>query len=140
VTPLERITKRVNRDGDVNASDTPRPELTLEEFFEGNQADGCICCNLSPMPSPADVHALLERIRARDDVADVRIEITMFDDPDFWPFSDTVWIVTSASPDDVHSWFDDSIAPDECDDWAGEIAREQFPIPTGMHAVRCWWD
>jgi hypothetical protein len=36
MTPLERITERVNRNGDVDNAATPRPLLTLEEFFEGN--------------------------------------------------------------------------------------------------------
>ncbi len=37
--PLERITQRVNRHGDVNDPATPRPLLTLAEFFEGNDVD-----------------------------------------------------------------------------------------------------
>src|SRR5215475_10089248 len=42
MTPLERITERVTRHGDVNEPTTPRPLLTLAEFFEGNEV---ICCN-----------------------------------------------------------------------------------------------
>jgi len=46
MTPLERITERVNRHGDVNDASTPRPLLTLAEFFEGNDVVGSIGCNL----------------------------------------------------------------------------------------------
>jgi hypothetical protein len=139
MTPLERITKRVNQGGDANAPETRRPELTLEEFFEGNDVVGSIWCNLSVELEPPDAYEILKVVRSRPDVADIRIEITMFDDP-AWPFSDTIWIVTSASPDDVRSWFDEDVAPDECDCAVDDVTREAFDVPKGMRAVRCWWD
>jgi hypothetical protein len=140
MTPIERITERVNRNGDVDDPDTPRPLLTLEEFFEGNEVVGSICCNCTPTPEPSEMYAVLKQIRQRPDVADVRVQITMFDDPD-WPFSDTVWVVTSAAAEEVKSWFAESIAPNET--WAGwtdDVAFEPLPIPAGMQPVACWWD
>jgi hypothetical protein len=140
MTPLERITERVNRHGDVNRSVTPRPLLTLEEFFEGNDRAGSICCNLSPMPAPADVYAILRRLRERADVADVRVQVTQFDDPQ-WPFSDTVWIITTATPQEVKSWFDKSIAPDRTwSGWRKDMIVEPLDMPAGMQPVACWWD
>jgi hypothetical protein len=140
MTPLERITERVSRDGDVNNPETPRPLVTLEEFFEGNDISGSICCNLSPMPEPAEVYAVLKQIRARGDVADVRIEITMFDIPE-WPFSDTVWIITSAAPQEVRSWFSREMAPDEVySGWSEGTRREAVEVPAGMVPVCCWYD
>ena len=61
MTPLERITQRVNRNGDVNDPKTPRPLLTLAEFFEGNHVVGSIGCNLMPTPQPAEFHEMLRR-------------------------------------------------------------------------------
>jgi len=140
MTPLERVTARANRDGDANAPSTPRPLLTLEEFFDGNDAVGSICCNLAPTPSPSEVRSALERIRARPDVSDVRVQITMFDDPS-WPFSDTVWVITGASAADVASWFDEALAPDECSEgWTEAVAFEPVAIPAGSKPVACWWD
>lgn len=109
MTHLERITERISRRGDVNDPATPRPLLTLEEFFEGNDVSGSICCNLSPMPEPAEV-------RSRPNVADVRVEVAMFDMPE-WPFAETVWVITSASSDDVKSWFESEMTPDDV--WSG---------------------
>jgi hypothetical protein len=100
MTPLERITERVSRNGDVNEAATPRPLLTLAEFFEGNDVDGSIGCNLNPPPTAAEFYELLKGIAARPGVADVRVQVTMFDAPE-WPFSDTVWVITSASPQEV---------------------------------------
>jgi hypothetical protein len=141
MTPLERISERVNRHGDVNDPATIRPLLTLSEFFDGNDDFGSIGCNLSPPPGPAKFYEMLKSILERSDVADVRVQITMFDDPEAWPFSDTVWIITSANPQTVAGWFDGSIRPDECSSgWTDGLLFEHVPLPEGMRAVACMWD
>ncbi len=115
--------------------------LTIPEFFDGNESEGSIGCNLVPTPSPAEFRVVLERIAGREDVVDVRVQITMFDEPDYWPFSDTVWIVTRASPDEVRGWFSSEMAPDES--WKGWQADRQYEpceVPDGFAAVACWWD
>jgi hypothetical protein len=140
MTALERIIERVSRHGDVNDAATPRPLLTLEEFFEGNAADGSIGCNLNPPPIPAEFYKLLKAIAARPDVADIRVQITMLEIPE-WPFSDTVWVITSASPGKVAEWFDESVRPDECYlGWHENVATEPYAVPAGMEPVTCWWD
>jgi hypothetical protein len=140
MTPLERITERVSRHGDVNLRETIRPILTLNEFFDGNNAQGTIGCNLDPPPSPAQFHALLKAIAARPGVADVRIVVTLFDDPS-WPFSDTVWVVTSAAPDEVKGWFDETVRPTECwEGWYDDRPTEPYTVPAGMRIVTCQWD
>lgn len=140
MTPLERITERVNQHGNVNDPETPRPLLTLEEFFEGNETLGSIGCNLIPTPTPAGFYAFLKRIAGRADVVDVRVQVTMFDAPE-WPFSDVVWIITSANPQDVVEWFEDAMRPDECSSgWPPDTAIEPCPVPHGMQPVACLWD
>ncbi len=140
MTPLDRITTRVNREGDVNDSATPRPMLTLEEFFEGNQAVGSVCCNCTPTPEPFVVYQMLKDIRSRKDVVDVRIQVTMFDDPESWRYSDTDWVITTASADDVKEWFEQSMAPDECTEGWDGTERESVEVPDAFHPVWCWWD
>jgi hypothetical protein len=140
MTPIERITERVNRYGDPNDQETPRPLLTLQEFFDGNDISGSIGCNLDPMPEPRQFHEMLLRISSRPEVGDVRIQITMFDDP-AWPFSDTVWIFTSATPEAVASWFPEKWRPDDIQGgWTAGAKYENVIVPTGMSPVACWWD
>jgi hypothetical protein len=138
MTPFERIAHRVNRNGDVNDPETPRPLLTLNEFFEGNDVAGSIACNIAPDVTPAEVHLLLRRIASRRDVADVRVEIAMFDAE--WPFSDTVWLITDADTEQVVKWFGE-LTPAECwTGWTEGVAFEACPVPDGMRPVACWWD
>jgi hypothetical protein len=140
VTPLERITERVSRNGDINDSSTPRPLLTLEEFFDGNDVDGSIWCNCTPTPSPPEAYAILKAIRDRDGVADVRVEVHLFDEPE-WPFSEVDYVVTDAPPEQVKSWFPRDVAPDDIQVVDGtENTDQQLVVPTGMQVVYCWWD
>jgi hypothetical protein len=138
--PLEAITRRISRNGDVNDPETPRPLLTLAEFFEGNEEAGSIGCNLNPTPTPAEFHEILKQIAERPEVAEVRVQITMFDNPE-WPFSDTVWVVTSADATEVAQWFDEAVRPDETrNGWTPDVSFEPCPVPSGMQPVACWWD
>jgi hypothetical protein len=141
MNPLERITERVNRLGDPNNPSSPKPLLTLAEFFEGNNVVGSIGCNLLPTPTPAQFYAVLSAIAARPEVRDVRVQVTMFDNPDEWPFSDTVWVVTSADAATVRSWFGEAMAPDEVGEgWVQGVGYEDYTLPAGTKPVSCCWD
>lgn len=139
MTPLERITERVNRLGHPDDPETPRPLVTLEEFFTGNSEAGSIGCNLPSAPSPEQFHGLFQAIARRPEVADIRVQITAFDAPE-WPFSDTVYIMTSASAEEVASWFPEDLRPDET--WRGfaDQGYEPYAVPPGTEPIGCWWD
>ena len=142
MTPLERVTERVMRNGNPGQGSVATPLLTLEEFFEGNDAIGSIGCNLASEPRPAEFYDLLRVIRQRDDVSDVRVQITAVDDPgNDWPFSDTVWIMTNTSPPDVESWFPKELAPDEVwEGWPEDIEVEEVDLEPGHRPVAAWYD
>ena len=57
-----------------------------------------------------------------------------------WPFSDTVYVVTSADTGEVISWLDREYVPDE--HWLVTKPEElrTLDIPAGMHAIGLWWD
>jgi len=137
---LERITARVCRLGHPDERGTPTPLLTIEEFFEGNEHVGSIGCNLESEPAPSRFYEMFKRIAARPDVKDIRIQITMFDDPE-WPFSDTVYIMTTSAPEEVAGWIDEDLKPDEVGE--GFVSGQQYEpytVPSGTRVVCCWWD
>lgn len=140
MNPLGRMTLRVNRNGPVDDPDAPRPLLTLPEFFDGNSVVGSIGCNLSPAPGPAAFRRVLEAIAARPEVADVRVQVSMFDDPD-WPFSDTIWVLTSAHADTAAPWFPEGLRPDDVFvGWPTGDPVETCAVPPGTQPVACWRD
>src|SRR5690606_34504025 len=108
---LERVTQRVTRQGHPDAAGTPIQLLTLEEFFDGNTVVGSIGCNLDPAPTPVEFEHMLRALLERPEIVEIRVQITMFDDP-AWPFSDTVWLMTSAKLQDILIWFPEELFPD----------------------------
>lgn len=138
----QRLLARINQDGDINDPNTPSPLVTLEEFFEGNNDFGSIGYNFLPdQPAPAEFYAFFKGIRDKPEVADVRVEVKDLEDPEGWPATDTVWIITSASPDDVAGWLGEKFHADELIE-GFQTARqiEPYKVPEGMHAIGVWWD
>ncbi|MBK8271164.1 MAG: hypothetical protein IPK83_23760 [Planctomycetes bacterium] len=137
-----KLLKRVNQNGEINNVDTPRPLVTLEEFFEGNNDPGSIGYNLSDSPSPQEFFAMFKQIRARPGVSDVRFEVKDLEDPDGWPATDTIWMITTATRDEVESWIPERIMPDEILEDIGPATgkREPYVVPPGAHAWGLWWD
>jgi hypothetical protein len=142
MTPLEQVTERAMRNGNPGTRGVATPLLNLEEFFDGNDHVGSIGCNLDSEPSPREFFELLKTIRSKSEVSDVRIQITSVDDPGVeWPFSDTVWIMTSADEETVRSWFPPNLSPDEV--WTGWTPRVRFEdvgVHDGHEPIAIWFD
>ena len=119
----------------------PGPTVTLEEFFEGNDDSGRIGCNLVPTPSPAEFYRILNGIRSRNDVQDVLVEIRDMEDTEgIWPFSDTVFVLTSAAPQELAKWLK-PLSPDEVGQFPPEHVPKDLPVPDpGMSVFGAWWD
>ena len=121
------------------------PELdvvvSLEDFFEGNQDDGSIGCNLIPYPGLERFYEVLKAIRSRDEVQDVLIVINSIDDEESWPFSESILILAHASELQVLEWMKD-LEPTEIWQGWGEAGKPPAaPDPTdGMVVYGLWWD
>jgi hypothetical protein len=138
----ERLLERVNRDGDINDVSTPSPLVTLEEFFEGNNDYGSIGYNFFPdQPSPAEFFELFRTIRDKAEVADVRVEVKDLEDPEGWPSTDTVWVITGASVDEVKRWLGERFQADDIIvGFPEDYAIESYNLHDGMRALGVWWD
>jgi hypothetical protein len=75
MTPPHHLIMRINRKGQMSDLSVPRPLLTLEEFFDGNDQYGSIGCNLPDCPTPHEFYEVFKQIRVTPEVADVRVEI-----------------------------------------------------------------
>lgn len=130
------------RIGDINNAALPRPFVSLELFFEGNNDYGSSGCNLPGSVEPREFYELLKQLRDRDDVHEVLIEVKQMEDPDGWPFSDTIWFITSAAPAEVKSWFPERLAPDEMVDGFDKSVEsvEAYAVPERFRAVAAWYD
>jgi hypothetical protein len=135
----DRLLARI---GNINDFSRPRPLVTLEEFFEGNNDPASIGYNLPDPPSPRDFYQLLLGLRKRPEVNNVLVEVKDLEDPDGWPSCDTIWIITTASAKDVRPWFPERFAPDDVLDGfeASSTPIEKYEVPKGSRAIGAWYD
>jgi hypothetical protein len=115
--------------------------VSLEDFFTGNDDPGSIGCNLGDkQPSMLEFFETLQAIRSNAIVQDVLVRIYDYDDPEFWPYTDTVYILTSAQLEDVQSW----VASLCCDEVHAEWMYgkpDAAPAPMkGMTPYSVWWN
>ena len=87
----------------------PPPVVSLEDFFDGNTRPQSIATNLPDHPGLGFFRDYLMRLRSREDVQDVLINVYDLSDIAFfpesgWPHAENVHILTSAPETLVQSW------------------------------------
>lgn len=148
-TALERLHARINRSGPFGTDGVPIPLLTIAEFFDGNDVDGSILCNVVwtdaagelQVPSLQQIREVLDGIAERPDVSDLRVVVQEAGDLEDWPFAEQVLVIGAGDPGTVRGWFPADYAPD--DTWlvgADDGLMEDYAVPPGQAAVMCWWD
>ena len=102
---------------------------------------GSIGCNLADHPGVDHFYSVLRSIRNRPEVHSIWVGISELMPPDEWPFSDHVYVVTTAASHEVARWAA-SLRPDEPSDgwWNGVPAREAITVPSDAQVVTLWWD
>ena len=101
-------------------------------------------CNLTEYPGIETFAAVLATVQERPDVQDVLVGITDLNDTvsDSWPFSDRVYIISSATLGQVKNWLQ-PLSPDDVLEVAGhETASEQQLLhpDSGYKVYLVWWD
>jgi hypothetical protein len=73
-------------------------------------------------------------------VQDVLVRIYDYDDPTSWPYTDTVYIISSAPLEDVKKWVS-SLLPDEVyAQWMYGKPPAAPEVKLGMTPYSVWWD
>lgn len=122
------------------SGDVPSPVVSLESFFDGNDDVGSLGCNLTDHPGMERFYAILKQIRDRNDVHDVLIEVSEVeeDDDDMWPFSEQLFVVSTADLATV-SLLLSELQPTEITNDA-PLPPSARAIPAGFTIYAAWWD
>ena len=119
----------------------PYPVVSLEAFFTGNTDLGSLGCNLTKHPGLPIFFETLAAIRKRPEVQSVLVEISEADPEDTnWPFSERVYIITSASAPQVQSWVAPLQPSEVSSGWANGVPPAAPELRPGMGVVAAWWD
>jgi hypothetical protein len=137
------LIKKINQQGfPWSSKDRPYPIVTLEDFFIGNDDLGSIGCNLIDHPGLSAFSETLLNIREKPNVQDVLVEIKDIEEESegIWPFSDTIYIITGATREEVAGWVS-ILDPDEVQEGFGYGTPSLAPdIQPGMRIYSVWWD
>ncbi|MDQ2730251.1 MAG: hypothetical protein M3Y56_01215 [Armatimonadota bacterium] len=130
----------------------PLPVLSLEDFFIGNHDEGSIGCNLRKHPGIDHFYKALLGIRNREDVQDVLIEVIDLNELDSeeyqdeedegaeWPFSERVYLLTTATVQQVEGWVQE-LGPDDVAEGWSSGKPPAAPVPNdGFGVISVWWD
>jgi hypothetical protein len=145
---LNLLLREIDRQGGTKNHSAPRPLVSLEQFFEGNDVIGSICANImdAEMRSVGGlpgIYRLFTRIRQGEGVQDVLVAIYGYEEDVGWPVADSVIVICRQKQDEVASWVD-VIRPSETTDitaeW-GKYATNAAPdLGEAMRAYLLWWD
>jgi hypothetical protein len=125
----------------VSLSSQSQPQVVpIDQFFDGNDDIASIGCNLIEHPGIEGFRSIFEALRQRPDVEAIYAQIAELDPgEDFWPFTDTVFVVGSISRKELRSIVR-HLEPDDVE------PGENFNLPQAIrdrHAgpiLGIWWD
>jgi len=123
--------------------DQPSPVVSLEDFFTRNDDRWSIGCNLDQHPGLPKFFDVLRAIRARSEVQDVLVMIYEYveDDETRWPFSERVYVITTAPAEQLAGWATELQPTEVLDD--GFVGGDPAATPEcqpGMKVLSLWWD
>lgn len=127
------------------------PVVSLEDFFESNLDENSLAPNQANDGRPPlnDCYRTLREIRSRVDVQDVLVAIHESPeaeeplDEDIWPSSVTVYVLSSASKDEVATWSLPLVPTEVGERWScgtGKKPKDAPELLDGMHVYALWWD
>lgn len=141
ITRRKELIERIKTLG-LPSPDHPLPLVTLEEFFVGNDDDGSIGCNLTPMLGPKFFFEKLKFIRSQPSVQDLLVEVAEVEEeaPEMWPFADRIYIFTNRTPEDVAHWTA-ALRPDAIEEGFANGRHHCAPeLKLGHKCYSVWWD
>jgi hypothetical protein len=136
---------------DAGADGQVMPVVPLDDFFDGNWDEHSLAPNMVGYGRPPlqECYRILREIRDRPDVQDVLVAIheTPYaddaEDVDIWPDSDTVYIVTTCSREEVARWAAPLKPDDIGNDWFCNTGKKPPAAPDlepGSKVFALWWD
>jgi hypothetical protein len=122
-------------------SNEPEPQLvSIDAFFDGNDDEGSIGCNLEKHPGIAVFRSTFARIAERSDVKAVYAQIAELDPGEgCWPFTDTVFVVGTIPAHDLVEELA-ALEPDEVVEGRSFGIPSTLPNASSLPVLVAWWD
>ena len=138
----QTLIDRVLEQRALDSYEGPAPVVSVEEFFDGNDDLGSIGCNLDDHPGVAVFRSVLDAVKLRDEVQEVLIEVSEVEpgDESMWPFSERVYVLTTASPAEVSAWLNQLEPSEVAEGWFQGAPPAAPALSPGFRPIAAWWD
>jgi hypothetical protein len=117
------------------------PQLvSIDRFFDGNDDEGSIGCNLTKHPGVGVFRQTFEMLKRHAGVRAIYAQITELDPgEDSWPFTDTVLVVGSITPEELQATLA-ALEPDEVGPGSPDLLSPALSDADKSKALVAWWD
>ena len=116
------------------------PYVSARRYFDGNEDNSSIGCNLPEHPGIAAFRTVLLDLSSRQDVEAVYALIAEIDPgPGSWPFTDTILVFGAIESEELALLLRD-LEPDEVVVAGGSIVPEGLQRMHPGRALYAWWD
>jgi hypothetical protein len=117
-----------------------RPAVPIERYFDGNDDEASIGCNLPEHPGMDAFRAVLVGLTRRPDVEAVYALIAEVDPgEDFWPYTDTVVVFGTIKAEDLEHALG-KVEPDEVSSASDFGVADELLSKHSAPALAAWWD
>jgi hypothetical protein len=115
--------------------------VPLDMFFDGNDDPGSIGCNLGDQQPPIrEFYGALSSLRNRPEVQDICIRICDASDESSWPYTDTVYVLSSLPRSEIEAALELLKFDKVVDGWVyGKPMAAPEPKPNFL-PYSVWWD
>jgi hypothetical protein len=115
--------------------------VPLELFFEGNDDQGSIGCNLGDnQPSIAAFHQTLAALQSKPEVQEVWVRIADSNDEDTWPYTDTVYVISSLQQNEIENALAELRFDEVTLGWMHGKPNSAPEPKAGFVSFSVWWD
>lgn len=83
---------------------------------------------------------MLRVIRDQPEVANILVEVKDFEDPDGWPSTDTIWIVSSSHRHELEAFVPERYRPDDWITYPPRHPIDALRVSIGTKATGMWYD
>ena len=114
--------------------------VSIERFFDGNDDEGSIGCNLMKHPGVDTFRRAFVDLKHRAGVQSIYAQITELDPgEDSWPFTDTVIVIGSITPEELQKALA-GLEPDEVSPGTPDFLSPALSDADKARALVAWWD
>lgn len=130
---LTEITQQQKTGGEI--------AVPLDLFFVGNDDLGSIGCNLGDdQPSIQEFYSTLAALRDKLEVQDVLVRIVDADDDSSWPYTDTIYVISSLPQSKIETAMQNLNFDEVTPDWMYGKPLSAPEPKAGFTIYSVWWD